>query len=122
MKEPKQKSQLKSERKTAKADVKEHLLSALKGMFEKEKIKLTKKVKKRSQKLVKTIAKELAEVKPAAVKAVKEVKTAVIPKSVKKPAEPKLIKPAKKVVVSDKASAKITKPSAVKTKTVKSNS
>jgi hypothetical protein len=115
MKQPKQNSPVKSARKTAKTELKERVLSTLKNMFEKEKIKVTKKVKKRSAKLVKTITKELGELKPVAEKAVKGVKTAVNPKPVKKAVKEKAAEPVKETVVAEKSPAKTKKTAATKT-------
>jgi len=114
MKQPKEKSPVKSARKIAKKELKERLLTTMKAMFEKEKIKLTKKVKKKSEKLIKTIARKLAEVKPSSEKAVKEIKAVVTLKPATKVVKAKALEPAKKVIATEKAPAKTVKSVVVK--------
>ena len=93
MKQPKQKAQpVKSARKTAKSELKARLLTTLTNILEQDKIKLTKKIKKQSKKLVKAVASELVIAKPVVEKAEKPAKAVAAPKAVKdakaKPAAP----------------------------------
>jgi len=122
MKQPKQKTQpVMSARKAAKSELKARLLTTLKNVLEQDKIKLTKKIKKQSKKLLKAVADELVIAKPAVVKTKKPAKATGAPK-VAKPAKaavaPKAAKdvkakPAPKVVdakAKPEASAKKTAP------------
>jgi hypothetical protein len=84
MKQPKQTAQpVKSARKTAKSELKARLLTTLKNILEQDKIKLTKKIKKQSKKLVKAVANELVIPKSTAPKAEKPAKAAAAPKVAK---------------------------------------
>lgn len=68
MKQPKQKSPVKSARKTAKLDIQERLIATVKAIaskFGQDESKLTKKFQKKSEKLAKKISKELKIAKPS---------------------------------------------------------
>lgn len=109
MKQPKQIAQpVKSARKIAKSELKARLLTTLKNILEQDKIKLTKKIKKQSKKLVKAVADELVIIKTAVVKAEKSVKAAVTPKVVDAKAKP--------TTSAKKAAPKITPVKAVPAK------
>ena len=124
-----------SARKAAKSELKVRLLTTLKNILEQDKIKLTKKIKKQSKKLVKAVANELVIAKPAVVKTEKAAKANVVPKAVKdvkaKPApkvadaKAKAATPAKKVtpkatpVKAAPAKAESVKPATVKASTAK---
>ena len=100
MKQPKQKEQpVKSARKAAKSELKARLLTTLKNVLEQDKIKLTKKIKKQSKKLVNAVAGELVIAKAAVAKAEKPAKAAPAPKA----AKPVKAKPTPKVVEDVKA-------------------
>jgi hypothetical protein len=114
MKQPKSKSLVKSARKAAKSDLKERLLTTFKSILDKDKIELTKKIKKRSKKLFKAVAEELTVAKPATEKTKKA--------KAEKPAEVKAATPAKKAtavkaeaVVPAKAAAAEAKAAPAKT-------
>ena len=96
MKQPKQRAQpVKSARKAAKSELKARLLTTLTNILEQDKIKLTKKIKKQSKKLVKAVADELVIIKTAVVKAEKTAKAVAAPKAAKE-AKAKAAVPAKK--------------------------
>src|ERR1700744_721179 len=97
MKQPKQKTQpVKSARKTAKSELKARLLTTLTNILEQDKIKLTKKIKKQSKKLVKAVASELVVAKDTVVKAEKKAVKAVASKATKTDVKAKPVAPAKK--------------------------
>jgi len=99
MKQPKQKSPAKSARKNAKTELKARLLTTLKTILERDKIKFTKKIKKKSKKLVNAIADEVVIPKPA-------VQNGTVAASVA--AEPKTSKQAKSKVIAKPANVKKT--------------
>jgi len=104
MKQPKQKTQpVISARKAAKSELKARLLTTLKTILEQDKIKLTKKIKKQSKKLVKAVTSELVIAKEAVVKTVKPAKAAPAPKAVLKETKTKPSASVKKVVATQKA-------------------
>jgi len=117
MKQPKQKAQpVKSARKIAKNELKERLLTTLKNVLEQDKIKLTKKIKKQSKKLIKAVTNELVIVKNAAVKAEKSVKAAVVPEPAKAVVKAKPAEPAKKAAPAKPAATKAAVPKATSAK------
>jgi hypothetical protein len=91
MKQPKQKSPVKSARKTAKLDIQQRLIATVKAIavkFGQDEGKLTKKFQKKSKRLAKKIVEELKIAKPSAAKKPKEVKA---PSSAVKPAKAKAV-------------------------------
>jgi hypothetical protein len=97
MKQQKQKTPVKSARKTAKLDIQQRLIATVKAIalkFGQDEGKLTEKFQKKSKKLAKKISEELKIAKPAATKKPKEIKA---PSSAVKPLKVKVVEaPAKK--------------------------
>jgi hypothetical protein len=130
MKQPKQKSPVKSARKAAKLDIQQRLLATVKAIaakFGEDEIKLAKKFQKNSKKLAKKISQELKIAKSAVAEKLQEVKApssaikAVKAKGAESAAKTD-IKTAKKPVEQKTAEKKPVVKKAVeqKTKTVKS--
>jgi len=128
MKQPKQKSPVKSARKTAKQDIQQRLIATVKAIaakFGQDEEKLTKKFQKKSKKLAKKISEELKIAKPTTAEKPTEVKalSSVVKLTKAKAAEPAVQKEsenktAKKPVEKKNAEKKATavKPEVVKSK------